>query len=623
MPSSPVTGGTDARRRTGSAAVALGCLVLGVFAGGAANAPGASSDTLHRYAVDTWESMVAMTDPDSGLPTDILSTDGERAVQTSTTNIGAYMWSTVGAEELGIIDHEEAVSRLERTVSTLEGMERHPESGQFFNWYDHRTGEKITVWPPSGEPHEPRLSSVDNGWLATGLAVVSRSVPELADRTEAIYDSMDFGFYYVPERNQIMFHYEPRTGNVSCCYDTIVSESRIASYIGIAKGELPPKQYFGAFRSFTDTCEDRPWQETKPLGSARDYYGVSVFEGAYPYKDSAGNDTQVTPAWGGSMFEALMPALFLPEDEWAPGSWRSNHPLTVGGQIHHGLQEAQYGYWGFSPANVPEGGYRTYGVDALGMDPNGYPSNNDSTLIDRGFPGCPDRDPVPDPPPSAYTNGVVTPHAAFLGLRYAPAATRANLSALERDFDGLYTDLGFLDSVNVDSGTVSGSYLSLDQGMIMAALSNALGDDVLRNAFATKEMKRALRPVIAVEEFNARPRGCTINGTAKGEFLHGTSRDDVICAGGGNDVVIAGRGADVVFADAGDDLVHAGDGDDTAYGDEGDDLLFGGRDWDVLSGGPDDDRLAGGSGPDHHEGGTGSNRCHLESSGDSANACGG
>jgi hypothetical protein len=167
MPSSPVTGGTDARRRAGSAAIALGCLVLGVFAGGAANAPGASSDTLHRYAVDTWESMVAMTDPDSGLPTDILSTDGERAVQTSTTNIGAYMWSTVGAEELGIIDHEEAVSRLERTVSTLEGMERHPESGQFFNWYDHRSGEKITVWPPSGEPHEPRLSSVDNGWLAT------------------------------------------------------------------------------------------------------------------------------------------------------------------------------------------------------------------------------------------------------------------------------------------------------------------------------------------------------------------------------------------------------------------------------------------------------------------------
>ena len=25
-------------------------------------------------------------------------------------------------------------------------------AGQFYNWYDHRTGEKLTVWPPSGEP---------------------------------------------------------------------------------------------------------------------------------------------------------------------------------------------------------------------------------------------------------------------------------------------------------------------------------------------------------------------------------------------------------------------------------------------------------------------------------------
>jgi Putative glucoamylase/Protein of unknown function (DUF3131)/RTX calcium-binding nonapeptide repeat (4 copies) len=618
MPSSPGTGGTDARRRQG-VVILFGCLVLGMLHGGAASAPAAPGDTLHRYAADTWESFAAMVDPESGLPTDSLSTTGERAVQTSNTNIGAYLWSTVGAEELGIIDHEEAVSRLELTISTLEVMERHPESGQFFNWYDHRTGEKLTVWPPSGEPHEPRISSVDNGWLATGLKVVSNSVPELAERARAIYDSMDFGVYYVPERNQILFHYEPRTGNAPCCYDTIVSESRIASYIGIAKGELPPKHYFGAFRSFPDNCG----QETQPLGPVNEHYGVSVFDGAYPYKDSAGRDTLVTPSWGGSMFEALMPALFLPEESWAPGSWRSNHPLTVEGQIHHGLSEAQYGYWGFSPANVPEGGYRTYGVDALGMDPNGYPSNNDTTLVDRGFPGCPDREPSPDPPPSAYTNGVVTPHAAFLGLRFAPAATRANLSALERDFAGLYTDLGFLDSVNVDSGVVSGSYLSLDQGMIMAALANALGGDVMRAAFATSEVKRALRPVIAVEEFNARPRGCTIRGTERGEVLRGTRREDVICALGGSDLVIGADGADVVFADAGDDVVHAGDGDDTAYGGDGDDILLGGPDWDVLAGGAGDDRLAGGRGPDHHEGGSGVNRCHLDSAGDSANACSG
>ena len=73
-----------------------------------------------------------------------------------------------------------------------------------------------------------------------------------------------------------------------------------------------------------------------------------------------------------------MPALFLPEERWGPGSWGANHPLTVRAQIHHGMTEAGYGYWGFSPANVPEGGYAGYGVDAIGMDPNGMPSNEDA-----------------------------------------------------------------------------------------------------------------------------------------------------------------------------------------------------------------------------------------------------
>jgi Ca2+-binding RTX toxin-like protein len=218
---------------------------------------------------------------------------------------------------------------------------------------------------------------------------------------------------------------------------------------------------------------------------------------------------------------------------------------------------------------VPEGGYRAYGVDALGMDPNGYSSNNDATLVDRGFAGRPGREPQPDPAQSAYTNGVVTPHAAFLALRYAPAATLANLAELERDFASLYTDWGFLDSVNVDSGVISDSYLSLDQGMIMAALGNALGDDVLRRAFATPELERALRPVMAVEEFNSRARGCTITGTQGSDVLRGSAGAGVICALGGDDVVAAGGGDDVVFGGAGHDRVRAGGGDDTAYGGEG------------------------------------------------------
>jgi hypothetical protein len=53
----------------------------------------ASQGALRQYARATWSSFVAMTDRHSGLPADSLNSDGSTSVQTSTTNIGAYMWS--------------------------------------------------------------------------------------------------------------------------------------------------------------------------------------------------------------------------------------------------------------------------------------------------------------------------------------------------------------------------------------------------------------------------------------------------------------------------------------------------------------------------------------------------
>jgi hypothetical protein len=485
------------RLRLFAALVAL-LVFIPVGQASAADRPDAQ---LRHYAAGTWESFVAMTDPQSGLPADILNSDGTTSVQTSTTNIGAYMWSAVAARRLHLISRRELVARLSRTLGSLEGMERYGDTGQYYNWYDHRTGEKLTDWPPKHDPNfHPILSSVDNGWLAVGLKIVENSVPQLSRRASALYDAMDFGFYYRPDVNRVLFHFRPDDPAASpCCYDTVVSESRIVDYIGIGRGQLPQKEYYGRWRTFPDTC-DWSWQETKPLGVWRQYFGVDVFEGAYPY-----NGTRLVPSWGGSMFEALMPALFVPEERWAPRSWGINHPLTAQAQIFHGMTEAGYGYWGFSPANKPEGDYGAWGVDGAGMDPNGMPSNEDNTLVDRGFAGCPDRPAKPDPPQSAYTNGVVTPHAAFLALRFAPAEATANLHRLARDFPDLYGRWGFRDSVNVDTGRVSDAYLSLDQGMIMAALGNALGNDVLRRAFADRELRRALKPVIGIEEFSAAP----------------------------------------------------------------------------------------------------------------------
>ena len=256
--SSPGPAGGKPRLARGAPRVAarvratLAVLVLMLVLAPAANA--SDSERLRDYARGTWASLEAMTDRDSGLPADILESDGSRSVQTSTTNIGAYMWSAVAARRVGFISRRGLVARLSRTLATLEGMERYEDTGQFYNWYDHRTGEKLTTWPPDGTELNPILSSVDNAWLAVGLKVVAESVPALSRRARALYEAMDFGFYYRPEVNRVLFHFRPDDPAASpCCYDTLVSESRIVDYIGIAQGQLPRRTYYGRWRTFPDT----------------------------------------------------------------------------------------------------------------------------------------------------------------------------------------------------------------------------------------------------------------------------------------------------------------------------------------------------------------------------------
>jgi len=218
----------------------------------------------------------------------------------------------------------------------------------------------------------------------------------------------------------------------------------------------------------------------------------------------------------------------------------------------------------------------------------------------------------------------VTPHAAFLALRYAPEETVTNLRKLEQDFAAanVYGAWGFRDSINVDTGRASDFYLSLDQGMVMAAIGNALGDDMLREAFVVAATERRVRPVMGVEEFNSDPRGCTITGTEGADLLRGTGGDDVICGLGGDDEIDGRGGRDALFGDAGNDRVKGSSGDDTIYGGEGDDEIDGGMNDDVLSGGPGNDRLNGGLGVDHSEGGRGTNNCvGVTGPGDTTSAC--
>jgi hypothetical protein len=517
----------------GAASVAAFALVPNASAAGVAPttraaASGANNSLLTRWAADTWHSLDAMTVPSTGLPADnipgSLRPEG-RSGYTSPTNIGGYLWSAVVARELGIISAAEAANRIRRTLLTLKEMEHHNPSGMYYNWYDEATGKPVRIWPDNGSTVHPFVSSVDNGWLGAALWVVRNAVPEVSPLAGELFGRMRWDAFYNPTQTDGQPHPRVRPGGLmhggfypfdhdrpggvyrgthigggdvwltTHHYDTIVSETRITSYLGIMTKQVPQQHYFAAWRTFPATC-DWNWHEMQPVGVGREYLGIKVFEGAYTYRGM-----RIVPGWGGSMFEELMPNVFVPEEDWGPQSWGLNHPLHVRAQREHGLVDGKYGYWGFSPSSNPAGGYREYGVDALGMNPEGYFSDQERTNYDVGWPNC--NRPATNPNPT-YGDGVVTPHAAALALMYERGEATANLIRIQKQL-GAYGPGGFYDAVAVRSRQIAKRYLSLDQAMVMGAIGNVLKKDVLRRAFVTPEVESMLRPIIAMEKFSAGP----------------------------------------------------------------------------------------------------------------------
>ncbi|MEU5717833.1 glucoamylase family protein [Streptomyces sp. NPDC020403] len=482
---------------TGAAALSLGAFAAPSATGavGSGAVPSGRADTalLLAWFRDTYRSIEAMT-TDFGLAADRADLSGTAPVvsrQTSPTDIGCGLWSAVAAAGLGVIDGAALLRTLERTVSAVETLERH--DGFWLNWYDAHDGSVLTRWPGTGAPVRPFLSSVDNAWLVTGLRIAADAAPSLRPRIARLLAGADWSTYYTPYDpadpvagpGQLRGGFWTDTGEpTGHHYGALNTEPRMASYLGIADGSLPAEHYWHLLRTMLPEHE----QEQPPQGAYAVMDGVRVWQGHYTHRGR-----KIVPSWGGSMFEALMVPLFVPEAEWSPGSWGVTHRRYVRGQIEHGLAEARYGYWGFSPADVPEGGYQEYGVDALGMQVDGYASNTDRTYTTHGAP-------LPDP--SAFTNGVVTPHASFLALPYAPGEAVANLRALARDFGAYDEGYGFRDSVNVSTGRVSDFVLALDQGMTAAALAQALCPGLLQRPFRTGGFRSRVRPLLARERFS-------------------------------------------------------------------------------------------------------------------------
>jgi len=255
----------------------------------------------------------------------------------------------------------------------------------------------------------------------------------VADRTYEYALGMDFRFLYDEARALFSIGYQPgahsRDGSY---YDLLASEARLASFVAVAKNDVPVDHWFRLGRGLTH---------------------------------AAGATALVS--WSGSMFEYLMPVLIM-----------RSFPFTVLDRTHAAAVQRHIAYgaergvpWGASESayNLRDASqtyqYRAFGVPDLALK--------------RGL----GRDLV------------IAPYASALAAMVDPERALANLATMERkETLGPYGFRDAIDYTRPAPGeryAVVQSYMAHHVGMGLVALTNALTAHVWWRRFHTDPMVRS------------------------------------------------------------------------------------------------------------------------------------
>ena len=194
--------------------------------------------------------------------------------------------------------------------------------------------------------------------------------------------AMDFDFLLDPERKLLSIGYRVQDGNLDpSCYDLLASEARLASFVAIAKGDVPARHWFRLGR-------------------------------AVPASTAAPRSI----SWSGSMFEYLMPSLVMRAPAGQPA--RADQPadrvapagLRRGAGVPWGISESAYNARDLEFTYQ----YSSFGVPGLGLK--------------RGL-----GENIVVAPYATALAAMVEPHAAALELRAtAPASAPTAATASTR-----------------------------------------------------------------------------------------------------------------------------------------------------------------------------------------------
>ena len=333
------------------------------------------------------------------------------AHRTSPTNIGLGLISALCAVKLDI-DKEKGLPLAEKMLETMEALPKW--RGHFYNWY-----HTITLKPL----HPAYVSTVDSGNLCACLIAAKAAFREfgrddLSARAETLAEQMDFRSLYDPERCLFRIGIDAADGTPSPgWYDLFSGEARLTGYIAVARGAVPV----------------RHWQSL-----SRAQTGLHGYRG--------------TVSWTGTMFEYLMPELFLPLQKesllWESAKFclHAQKSRVEPGRAW-GISES--GYYSLDPALHYR--YKAHGVGALALR-----RDMDQELV-------------------------LSPYSTFLALLVEPRAAVRNLRRLEKL--GLRGPYGFYEAIDLTpqrcrggAGEIVRSCMAHHLGMSLTAVANVLLD---------------------------------------------------------------------------------------------------------------------------------------------------
>ena len=272
---------------------------------------------------------------------------------------------------------------------------------------------------------------------ATRSPIVGDQIARLERLAERAYQyamEMEFGFLLDPDRKLLAIGYQQTSHSLDASsYDLLASEARLASFVAIAKKDVPVEHWFRLGRGLTY---------------------------------AAGAPAMVS--WSGSMFEYLMPTLVM-----------QSFPFTLLDQTFHGAVHRQISYGAFRgvPWGVSESAYNardrhfTYQYRAFGVP---------DLALKRGL----GRDLV------------VAPYASALAVAIEPERALRNLATIERMATlgrfGFFDAIDYTRPAPDSDHAVVRNFMAHHIGMTLVAFTNLLTDRIWQRRFHADPLVRSV-----------------------------------------------------------------------------------------------------------------------------------